>query len=160
MSAISKYWASEPQQATSSKQMRRFLLVSVLTLFAFTILMAYLSPFAYMASTSLKDLEMISNPDAPLFPAGQATFEYEGKDVTDKIVLVDKLPSPERAVTAVKHGAAAMVAMSEGHMRHKMIVTPVWGTPTLEEKETIPRRAHPGRGIGGLSEGVAQTGPT
>ena len=81
MSALSKFWTSEPQQATSSKQMRRFLLLSVLTLFAFTILMAYLSPFAYMASTSLKDLEMISNPDAPLLPSAQATFEYEGKEV-------------------------------------------------------------------------------
>jgi hypothetical protein len=65
--------------------------------------------------------------------------EYAGKNVAGKIVLVDKLPSPERAVTAVKHGAAAMVAMSEGHMRHKMIVTPVWGTPSLEEKDNIPR---------------------
>ncbi len=65
--------------------------------------------------------------------------EYAGKNVAGKIVLVDKLPSPERAVTAVKHGAAAMVAMSEGHMRHKMIVTPVWGTPSLEEKDSIPR---------------------
>ena len=80
MSTISKFWASEPQRATTSKQMRRFMLLSVLTLFAFTILMAYLSPFAYMASTSLKDLEMISNPDAPLLPSAQATIEYEGKE--------------------------------------------------------------------------------
>ena len=65
--------------------------------------------------------------------------EYNGKNVEGKIVLVDKLPSPERTVNAVKHGAAAMVAMSEGHMRHKMIVTPVWGTPDLEEKNMIPR---------------------
>jgi hypothetical protein len=65
--------------------------------------------------------------------------EYAGKSVEGKIVLVDKLPSPERAVNAVRHGASAMVAMSEGHMRHKMIVTPVWGTPGLEEKGMIPR---------------------
>jgi multiple sugar transport system permease protein len=81
MSALSKFWASEPEHGTSSRQMKRFLLLSVLTLFAFTILMAYLSPFAYMASTSLKDLDMISNPDAPLLPAAQATIEYEGKEV-------------------------------------------------------------------------------
>jgi hypothetical protein len=86
----------------------------------------------------------VSTPDDGL--SGEVVYvgsgtaaEYEGKDVKGKIVLMDKLPSPERAVTAVIHGAAAMVAMSEGHMRHKMIVTPVWGTPTLEEKETIPR---------------------
>ena len=65
--------------------------------------------------------------------------EYEGKCVENKIVLVDKLPSPERAVVAVEHGATAMISMSEGHMRHKMIVTPVWGTPSLDEKDSVPR---------------------
>ncbi len=80
-SSVSKFWASEPQRGSSSKQMKRFLLISVLTLFAFTILMAYLSPFAYMGATSLKDIEMISNPDAPLLPAAQATIEFEGKEV-------------------------------------------------------------------------------
>ena len=81
MSALSKFWANEPQGGSTSRQMRKFMLISLLTLFAFTILMAYLSPFAYMASTSLKDLEMISNPDAPLLPSAQASYEYEGKEV-------------------------------------------------------------------------------
>jgi len=86
----------------------------------------------------------VSTPDEGLnaeviYVGSGTTAEYEGKNVAGKIVLVDKLPSPERAVTAVKQGAAAMVAMSEGHMRHKMIVTPVWGTPSLDEKDTIPR---------------------
>jgi Zn-dependent M28 family amino/carboxypeptidase len=77
---------------------------------------------------------------AEVISVGSGTeAEYAGKCVEGKIVLVDKLPSPERAVTAVAHGAAAMVAMSEGHMRHKMIVTPVWGTPGLDEKDKIPR---------------------
>ena len=53
----------------------------MLTLFAVMILTAYLSPFGYMATTSLKDLDMISNPDAPLLPSAQATYEYEGKEV-------------------------------------------------------------------------------
>lgn len=81
MSALSKFWAPEPQQASTSKQMRKFLLISVLTLFAFTILTAYLSPFAYMAATSLKDLDMISNPNAPLLPSAQTMYEYDGKEV-------------------------------------------------------------------------------
>ena len=86
----------------------------------------------------------VSTPDdgfsAEMVHVGSGTEEeYQGLDVKGKIVLVDKLPSPERAVTAVKFGAAAMVAMSEGKMRHKMIVTPVWGTPSLEDKDRIPR---------------------
>ena len=65
--------------------------------------------------------------------------DYFGLDVKGKIVLVDKLPSPQRGVNAAKFGAAAMVAMSEGMMKHKMIVTPVWGNPSLAEKNRIPR---------------------
>ena len=65
--------------------------------------------------------------------------DYYGRDVCGKIVLVDKLPSPERGVRAAEAGAAAMVAMSEGMMKHKMIVTPVWGDPSLAEKDRIPR---------------------
>jgi Iap family predicted aminopeptidase len=86
----------------------------------------------------------VSTPDqglsAEVVHVGSGTEEdYKGLDVNGKIVLVDKLPNPERAVVAIQHGAAAMVTMSEGHMRHKMIVTPVWGTPSLEDKEKIPR---------------------
>ena len=65
--------------------------------------------------------------------------DYLGLDVKGKIVLVDKLPSPARGANAAKHGAAAMVAMSEGIMKHKMIVTPVWGNPSLAERDLIPR---------------------
>ena len=71
--------AREPAQATVSNQLRKFTLASMLTLFALMILTAYLSPFGYMTATSLKDMEMISNPNAPLLPSEQASFEYEGK---------------------------------------------------------------------------------
>jgi len=70
---------------------------------------------------------------------GGTEAEYRGLHVAGKIVLVDKLPSPERTEVAWKHGAAAMVCLSEGPMRHKMITTPVWGTPSLEDKDKIPR---------------------
>lgn len=68
-----------------------------------------------------------------------AESDYAGKDVTGKIVLVSKLPSPHNAVTAAKHGAKGMICMSAGKQRHKMIITPVWGTPEFDQAARIPR---------------------
>ena len=65
--------------------------------------------------------------------------EFKGVNVRGKIVLMDRLPRPESARIAAEQGASAMVCMSESHVRRKLIVTPVWGTPSLEDKEKIPR---------------------
>jgi Peptidase family M28 len=54
-------------------------------------------------------------------------------------VLLEKLPTPERAVTAAATGATGMICMSAGRQRHKMIITPVWGTPGYDEAQAIPR---------------------
>ena len=65
--------------------------------------------------------------------------DYDGKDVAGKIVLLTKLPSPNTAVTAAEHGAKGMICMSRGHQRHKMIISPVWGSPEFSEVDRIPR---------------------
>ena len=65
--------------------------------------------------------------------------EYIGKDVRGKIVLVTKLPSPANALAAAKGGACGMICMSAGKQRHKMIITPIWGTPEFEQIRNIPR---------------------
>jgi N-acetylated-alpha-linked acidic dipeptidase len=65
--------------------------------------------------------------------------EYEGKDVRGKIALVSKLPSPNNALAAVAAGAKGMICMSAGKQRHKMIITPVWGTPEFDQATKIPR---------------------
>lgn len=50
------------------------------SLFVLMILLAYLSPFAYMLTTAFKDRTMMSNSNAPLWPATEATYTYEGKE--------------------------------------------------------------------------------
>src|SRR5215471_67714 len=65
--------------------------------------------------------------------------DYVGKDVRGRIVLVTKLPSPANALGAAKHGARGMISMSAGKQRHKMIITPIWGTPEFEQVNNIPR---------------------
>jgi len=65
--------------------------------------------------------------------------DYKGRDVRGKIVLVDKVAGPQVTVAAVRNGASGIISMSAGHVRHMMIVTPVWGTPSLDQKDNIPR---------------------
>ena len=60
-----------------TRHLRGFTGVALLTLFAFTILMAYLSPVGYMVVTSLKTLEQIQN--LRILPQSAAQYEYEGK---------------------------------------------------------------------------------
>ena len=74
-----------------------------------------------------------------VFVGAGADADYVGKDVAGKIVLVSKLPSPNNAVAAAAHGARGMICMSAGNQRHKMIITPVWGTPEFDQAKSIPR---------------------
>ena len=77
---------------------------------------------------------------APLVDVGDGTEAgYAGKDVAGKIVLVGKLPTPYNALLASKNGALGMVSMSAGKQRHKMIITPVWGTPEFDQTSAIPK---------------------
>lgn len=61
-----------------SKEMKRFGLGATLTLFAILLLIAYLSPFGYMVSTSLKNRSQITSGE--LLPRSPATFTYEGEE--------------------------------------------------------------------------------
>jgi hypothetical protein len=64
---------------------------------------------------------------------------YAGLDVRGKIVLVDAKPRPGNVSVAARHGAAALIGMSDSHAAHKLIASPVWGTPGLKDKDKIPR---------------------
>ena len=72
--------------------------------------------------------------------AGQGNdADYVGKDVRGKIAVITKLPSPHNALAAATAGAMGLICMSAGKQRHKMIITPVWGTPEFDQASKIPR---------------------
>jgi multiple sugar transport system permease protein len=50
-----------------------------MTLLALLVLAGFLMPLLYMGLTSLKDQAQITDPSAPLYPASQRTFVYEGE---------------------------------------------------------------------------------
>jgi hypothetical protein len=64
--------------------------------------------------------------------------DYAGKIVSGKILLIDGLPSPEAARRAEDRGAKGLVAAGDDHL-HYMIITTIWGGPTLSKKYLIPK---------------------
>lgn len=63
---------------------------------------------------------------------------YASLDVLGKAVLVEGLASPGKVVTAQRHGATAAIFITDRNL-HQMIVTPVWGTPTPDTIDKVPR---------------------
>lgn len=62
-----------------------------------------------------------------------------GMDLEDKIAFTVGLPTPEPVELLAEAGVAGALFESptEDHL-HEMIVTPVWGTPGLEDADRIP----------------------
>ena len=71
-----------PLSATAplNRHMRRFTVMSAVTLFAITVASVFLMPLAYMLATAFKDQSQLTAPGAPLYPAAPETFLYEGEE--------------------------------------------------------------------------------
>lgn len=61
--------------------LRKGLSSTFVTALVLALLVVYLSPFAFMVSTSLKTQEQIAMLDAPVWPAKPASYEYNGKNI-------------------------------------------------------------------------------
>jgi multiple sugar transport system permease protein len=79
----------ERRSTLLSGRMRYLLAASSVTLFAFMLLSAYLSPFAYMVVTAFKNRAQITDPKEPLLPLS-ATYTYTGEEVTYSYVFAGK----------------------------------------------------------------------
>ncbi len=75
-------WTSS---AYPARQWRRLVAVAGVTLFALILLLGYLSPFGYMVATAFKDRQMMAKPNAPLWPAVEATYTYTGPELQVKL---------------------------------------------------------------------------
>ena len=64
--------------------------------------------------------------------------DYEGKETSGKILLMDGLPSPKVARGAEDHGARGVIFIGDDHL-HSMIITTLWGTPTYSRRDLIPK---------------------
>jgi Iap family predicted aminopeptidase len=76
---------------------------------------------------------MTADPfDAPL-------VDYDAVDVKGKIVLDDGFPAPYRAYATEEAGAIAQIYINPDDRLHNMTVTTIWGAPTPETKDRLPR---------------------
>lgn len=65
--------------------------------------------------------------------------EYERAGARGKVAIIWGVASPATAWAAQLSGALAQINISGEDILHEMIVTSVWGTPTPESAERIPR---------------------
>ena len=75
------------------------------TLVAISLVIVFLSPFAFMVFTSLKTREQISVVGAPIWPAAQPKFTYDGKEQDVFKVPVAQCAGFDANSTAVKNFA-------------------------------------------------------
>ena len=66
------------QSSTLTLRAWDFTGTSLLTLFIWIFLLVFLSPLSYMAVTSLRSHDELSDRSAPLFPAARQTYVYQG----------------------------------------------------------------------------------
>ncbi|MEM3384463.1 MAG: M28 family peptidase [Nitrososphaeria archaeon] len=65
--------------------------------------------------------------------------DYGSIDVKGKIVLTDGNASPEKAWIAQNMGAIGIVNISNEEVPHEMIITTIWGTPSIKTCHRIPK---------------------
>ncbi len=78
--------------------------------------------------------------ELPLVYVGKGTLEeYSAKDIRGKAVLVEGIAIPGKARAVEEAGAAACVFANADEHVHEMIVSTVWGSPTPETRDELPR---------------------
>ena len=65
--------------------------------------------------------------------------DFARQDVTGKLVLIDGIANPAAALRASQAGAAGQIHISPHEHLHEMCVSPVWGSPTHETVDRLPK---------------------
>jgi len=86
--------------------------------------------------------------------------DYFYKNVDGKIVLADGNASPEKAWIAQNNNALGIINVSSEEVPHEMIITTIWGTPSIKTCHRIPKIhvVSVGRGDGELLKKMASEG--
>jgi multiple sugar transport system permease protein len=96
--------AAPPEPARASRGIRPDVLMrrAILTVAMSGVVIAFLSPLAYSAFTSLKTESQISDPSAPILPSDARTFEYQ--DETYDVYYVPMPDGTTRELALVRKG--------------------------------------------------------
>lgn len=63
---------------------------------------------------------------------------FAAQDVTGRIVVVDGIANPVIAARATRAGARGIVHVSPHALLHEMCISPVWGSPSLTTRASLP----------------------
>jgi multiple sugar transport system permease protein len=96
--------SSNPQ---SSKQTKDFFKALAVTGAALLLLALFLSPFLFMMFTAVKSPEQMAALDAPIWPAKQATYSYDGKDL--EIFYVPQTDGSNKEFAMLKPGRSESI---------------------------------------------------
>jgi len=99
--------------------------------------------------------------EAPMVYAGGGTpVEFATASPQGKIAVVDGLANPARVQAGQAAGAVGLVFLNRDPLVHEMIVSTVWGSPTLEQLARLPRIpvVSVARADGDRLREIAQTG--
>ena len=96
--------AAPPEPVRSSRGIRPDVLMrrAILTVAMSGVVIAFLSPLAYSALTSLKTESQISDPSAPILPSDARTFDFQGE--TYDVYFVPMPDGSTRELALVKKG--------------------------------------------------------
>lgn len=83
------------------RTLRRFTGRAAMTLLAIGVLTGFLMPLAYMGLTAVKDQQQITDSSAPIYPATQQSFEFEGERYPLLSVPIDGMT---RSLAIVRKG--------------------------------------------------------
>jgi Peptidase family M28/PA domain len=73
-----------------------------------------------------------------VYSGKSVSVDYQKNPVSGKIVLLDGLAIPGAVLQAQQAGAKAIIFINAEYT-HEMIVSPVWGNPTLETYNKLPK---------------------
>lgn len=131
---------SDKQRAKSSgvslHSVRKGFNATVVTVFGLAVLGLYLSPFLFMAFTSLKTQAQITIQGAPIWPAAPAQYDYNGKildiytvplpDGTTKDLAILKKGRQESTFIDPSNGAEIVWAGSWRTLERPWSISPTW----------------------------------
>lgn len=68
---------------------------------------------------------------------GEIVYGHDA-DAAGKVLMTDGLATPTAVLAAQARGARALLVVNDAH-HHEMIVSPVWGSPTVDDLHKLPR---------------------
>lgn len=110
------------------RNVRKLVIGGIVTLFALTILSAYLLPFGYMLMTSVKSREQIARNT--ILPLTQLTYTYEGVELPNyRVTAGDRLPAFN---LSTEDGARQVALVREGEPGEAHILLDTFSQSIIE----------------------------